>query len=54
MRQESHVFVGAGNKLSVFYFLAQITVISPFEIEYDSASIRQIKLTGMFAHLEGT
>ncbi|KXJ73599.1 hypothetical protein RP20_CCG015438 [Aedes albopictus] len=30
----------------------EITVISPFEIEYDSASIRQIKLTGMFAHLE--
>ncbi|XP_065088070.1 UDP-glycosyltransferase UGT5-like [Ochlerotatus camptorhynchus] len=30
----------------------EITVISPFEIEYDSENIKQIKLTGMFAHLE--
>ncbi|XP_053686979.1 UDP-glycosyltransferase UGT5-like [Sabethes cyaneus] len=30
----------------------QITVISPFEIQYDSENIKQIKLTGMFAHLE--
>ncbi|XP_058832013.1 UDP-glycosyltransferase UGT5-like [Topomyia yanbarensis] len=30
----------------------RITVISPFEIQYDSENIKQIKLTGMFAHLE--
>ncbi|XP_062550768.1 UDP-glycosyltransferase UGT5-like [Armigeres subalbatus] len=30
----------------------EITVISPFEIQYDSENIKQIKLTGMFAHLE--
>ncbi|XP_055535915.1 UDP-glycosyltransferase UGT5-like [Wyeomyia smithii] len=30
----------------------EITVISPFELQYDSENIKQIKLTGMFAHLE--
>ncbi|XP_001870893.2 UDP-glycosyltransferase UGT5 [Culex quinquefasciatus] len=30
----------------------QITVISPFEVQYDSEHVTQIKLTGMFTHLE--
>ncbi|XP_058457594.1 UDP-glycosyltransferase UGT5-like [Malaya genurostris] len=30
----------------------RVTVVSPFEVHYDSENIKQIKLNGMFAHLE--
>ncbi|XP_055606979.1 UDP-glycosyltransferase UGT5-like [Uranotaenia lowii] len=30
----------------------QITVVSPYEVQYESENVKQIKLTGMFAHLE--